>query len=190
VVQAVDKAAKEALRAGEIIRRLRDFVSRGETDRRVESLPKLLEEACALALVGAKEHGIKVRFNLSPDVDLALVDRVQIQQVILNLVRNAVDAMADSEQRELTVGLASDAGDMALITVVDSGCGIHRDVADQLFKPFVTTKRTGMGVGLSICRTIVEAHGGKIWVAANVDGGTTFRFTVPSVSKQEACDVE
>lgn len=185
IVGAVDRAAKEALRAGEIIRRLRDFVSRGETDRRLESLPKLLEEASALALVGAKEHGVRVRFDLSPDVDLVLVDKVQIQQVILNLIRNAVDAMTETERRELTVGVKADDGDMARITVADTGPGIHPDVADQLFQPFVTTKRTGMGVGLSICRTIVEAHGGKISVGTNESGGAVFRFTVPSVSKEE-----
>ena len=188
IAEAVDKAAKESLRAGEIIRRLRDFVSRGETERRLESLPKLLEEASALALVGAKEHGIAVRFELSPEVDLTLVDKVQIQQVILNLIRNAVDAMSETERRELTICLAQEGSDMALVQVADTGPGIHSDVVGQLFQPFVTTKRTGMGVGLSICRTIVEAHGGRIWAEGNQSGGATFSFTVPSVAKEDLDD--
>ncbi|MCX8474790.1 MAG: PAS domain S-box protein [Sphingomonas sp.] len=190
VADAVERAASEALRAGEIIRRLRDFVSRGETERRLESLPKLLEEASALALVGAKEHGVRVRFDLSPEVDLVLVDKVQVQQVILNLIRNAVDAMTETERRELTVTVAPEDSEMARVTVSDTGPGIRPDVVDQLFQPFVTTKRTGMGVGLSICRTIVEAHGGKIWAGPNESAGAVFHFTVPSVGKEELYDGE
>lgn len=190
VADAVERAASEALRAGEIIRRLRDFVSRGETERRLESLPKLLEEASALALVGAKEYGVRARIDLQPKIDLVLVDKVQIQQVILNLIRNAIDAMTGSERRELSINVATDDAGMATVTVADTGPGIRPDVADQLFQPFVTTKRTGMGVGLSICRTIVEAHGGKIWAGANEGGGAVFSFTVPSVSKEELSDAE
>ncbi|MEO5578870.1 MAG: PAS domain S-box protein [Sphingomicrobium sp.] len=188
VAEAVDRAASEALRAGEIIRRLRDFVSRGETERRIESLPKLIEEAAALALVGAKEHGVRVRFDFDPNVDLVLADKVQIQQVVLNLIRNAVDAMLESDQRHLTVTAVPTANEMALVSVADSGPGISEDVADQLFQPFITTKRSGMGVGLSISRTIVEAHGGRIWFEANEGGGAVFRFTVQRVSKEELVD--
>ena len=188
VAEAVDRAANEALRAGEIIRRLRDFVSRGETERRIESLPKLIEEASALALVGAKEHGVRVRFDFDPQVDLVLADKVQIQQVALNLIRNAVEAMLGSPLRNLTVTVVAADNQMALVSVADSGPGVSDDVADQLFQPFITTKRSGMGVGLSISRTIVEAHGGRIWVEANDGGGAVFRFTVQRVGKEELCD--
>lgn len=187
VADAVGKAADEALRAGQIIRRLRDFVARGETERSVESLPKLIEEASALALVGAKEHGIRVRFDFDLSVDLVLADKVQVQQVVLNLIRNAVDAMVDCPRRDLIVTIAPQ-GELALVCVADTGPGISPHIADQLFQPFVTTKRNGMGVGLSISRTIIEAHGGRISAESNETGGATFRFTLPRVRREELFD--
>lgn len=192
VAEAVDRAAAEALRAGDIIRRLRDFVARGETERTIESLPKLVEEASALALVGAKEHGIRVQYEFSPAVDLVLADKVQIQQVVLNLVRNAVDAMADSAsaRRSLTISIEPADGDMAKVSVTDTGPGIDPDVADRLFQPFITTKRTGMGVGLSISRTIVEAHGGHIWARPASGDGAEFGFTLQRVAREELYDGE
>jgi two-component system sensor kinase FixL len=190
VADAVERAAGEALRAGEIIRRLRDFVSRGETELRIESLPKLIEEAGALALVGAKEHGIRVRFDLHPDVDLVLADKVQVQQVALNLIRNAIDAMQGCARRALVLSVVPHEDEMALVTVADTGPGISPEVANQLFQPFVTTKRAGMGVGLSISRTIVEAHGGRIWVEENEGGGAVFRFTLRRVGKEELSNVD
>ncbi len=185
VREALDKAADQALRAGQIIRRLRDFVARGETDRKVESLSKLVEEASALALVGAKEQGIRVKLQLDPERDLVLVDKVQIQQVLLNLIRNAVDAMTESQRRELLVSSNAGHDRMVQINVADTGPGIASEIAGQLFQPFVTTKRQGMGVGLSISKTIVDAHGGRIWVGPNPGGGTIFRFTLQTVSREE-----
>jgi two-component system sensor kinase FixL len=189
VREAMDKATEQALRAGDIIRRLRDFVSRGETERRAESLPKLIEEAGALALVGAKEHDVRVRFLFDPAAELVMADRVQIQQVLLNLMRNAVEAMGESPRRELTLQTALCDGGMVEVAVADTGPGLADEVAQQLFQPFVTTKRQGMGVGLSISRTIVDAHGGRIWAEKNVGGGTVFRFTLRSVAREEIADV-
>ena len=185
---ALDKAADQALRAGQIIRRLRDFVSRGESERRVESLAKMVEEASALALVGAKEHGVRVSFQFDSHVDLVLADRVQIQQVLLNLMRNAVDAMGEVENRELVVASRLLPDDMVEVSVADTGPGIAPEIQEQLFQPFITTKLQGMGVGLSISRTIVDAHGGRIWAEANPGGGTVFRFTLRAVTGREVAD--
>src|SRR5215204_2502600 len=182
---AMDKAGEQALRAGQIIRRLRDFVARGETERRIESLSKLVEEASALALVGAKDQGIRVRFQFDPTTDLVLADKVQVQQVLLNLMRNAIEAMEQSQRRELNVSTARREEDMVTISVADTGVGISEEMRSQLFQPFVTTKPHGMGVGLSISRTIVDAHGGEIWVDANPAGGTIFRFTLRTIGKEE-----
>ncbi len=185
---AMDKAAEQAMRAGQIIRRLRDFVARGETERRVESVKKLVEEATALALVGAKDQGVRFRFQCDSGVDLVLADKVQIQQVLLNLMRNAIDAMETSKKRDLEIVAVASEADMVTISVADTGAGIASEMASQLFQPFVTTKRHGMGVGLSISRTIVEAHGGRIWADANPGGGAIFRFTLRGVNKKEVED--
>ncbi len=184
IENALDRAAEQALRAGQIIRRLRDFVARGESEKRVESLSKLIEEAGALGLSGAREQGVQLRFNLNPEHDLALVDRVQIQQVLVNLFRNALDAMAHSPQRELVASNVRVADDMIEVAIFDTGSGIPDDVMPNLFQTFYTTKETGMGVGLSISRSIIEAHGGRMWAEANRSGGATFRFTLPAVSSE------
>ena len=185
---AMEKASEQALRAGQVIRRLRDFVARGESERRVEDVRKLVEEASALALVGAKDTGVRVRFDFDPRVNFALADKVQVQQVLLNLMRNAIEAMEDSERRDLVISTAVAPEDMVAIIVSDTGTGIAPEIGAQLFQPFVTTKRQGMGVGLSISRTIIEAHGGTIVPRANPGGGTIFSFTLPAVSNEDAGD--
>ena len=185
---ALDKAGDQAMRAGHIIRRLRDFVARGETERRVESITKLVEEASALALVGVKDLGIRVQFQFNPEIDLVIADRVQVQQVLLNLIRNAMDAMETSQTRDLVVAIAPADGGHVRISVTDSGSGISPEIAEQLFQPFITTKRHGMGVGLSISRAIVEAHNGRIWAEPNPTGGTTFHFTIAVVNEGDVDD--
>jgi two-component system sensor kinase FixL len=185
---AMDKAGDQALRAGQIIRRLREFVGRGDSERRVEGVRKLIEEASALALVGTKDQGVRVRFQFDPTVDLVLVDKVQIQQVLLNLLRNAVEAMKASQSRELVISTAAGDDDMIVVSVSDTGPGIAPELMSQLFQPFVTNKRQGMGVGLSICRTIVEAHGGQIMVEPNPGGGTIFRFTLRAATGEDSSD--
>ncbi len=182
---AVDSAAEQALRAGQIIKRLREFVARGESDRRGEDLQKLIEEASALALVGAKESGARVTFSFDPHIESVMVDKVQIQQVILNLMRNALEAMQEVECRELVVTTRPLDLKTVEIAVADTGPGIAPEIAAKLFQPFMTTKRHGMGVGLSISRTIVEAHGGKLRAEPNPGGGTIFRLTLRTVTSEE-----
>ncbi|WP_341482666.1 PAS domain S-box protein [Microvirga solisilvae] len=188
---AVNQAAEQALRAGQVIRHLREFVARGESERHIESLPKLVQEASALALVGAREKGVRVTYEFDPNAPLVLADRIQIQQVLLNLIRNAIEAMQDEPRREMVIAThALPIDGLVEISVADTGTGIEPEVLEKLFQPFVTTKKHGMGVGLSICRTIVESHGGKIWIESEVGRGTTFRFTLRSVSQEELANAE
>jgi two-component system, LuxR family, sensor kinase FixL len=188
---AVNEAADQALRAGQVIRHLREFVTRGESERHIENLPKLVEEASALALVGAKEKDVRVTFNLDSNASLVLADRIQVQQVLLNLIRNAIEAMQDAPQRQLVVATKALSNDHLIeVSVSDTGTGIAPEIMDQLFQPFITTKKHGMGVGLSICRTIVESHGGKIWVESKPNQGTSFRFTLRSISQEELANAE
>jgi two-component system sensor kinase FixL len=178
--EALDDAAQQAIRAGQIVRRLRDYISNGDTDRKVESLPRLMTEAHALALVGSREHGIEVQIQLDPRAERVFVDRIQIQQVVVNLIRNAIDAMIEGPVRSLAIRTDLEPGHLVRISIEDSGSGISDAVAPQLFQPFITSKRSGMGIGLSICRTIVEAHGGRIWFEPAPDSGTIFHFTLPA----------
>jgi two-component system sensor kinase FixL len=179
VREALDEAAQQSVRAGQIVRRLRDFITYGQSERKVEQLPRLIAEANALGLVGTREHGIEVDVELDPLADRVLVDRIQIQQVLLNLIRNAIEAMLGSRVRQLKIVTRVINGEDVEISVCDTGRGIDPHIAEQLFQPFVTSKNDGMGIGLSICRTIVEAHGGRIWNEAGKGGGTTFSFTIP-----------
>ncbi|WP_349643840.1 PAS domain S-box protein [Bradyrhizobium sp. LMTR 3] len=188
VRDGLDRAAGQALRAGQIIRRLRDFVGRGESEKRIESMTKLIEEAAALALVGAKEKGVRVSFDLDPHVELVVADKVQVQQVLVNLMRNAIEAMEECNKRELTICTKPADEGMIAVQVDDTGAGISEDMALKLFQPFSTTKPHGMGVGLSISRTIVEAHGGQIEGMPRPGGGSTFRFTLPVVREDEPFD--
>jgi len=181
VRDALDEAAKQALRAGDIIRHLREFVTRGVTERRPEDLKTLVEEAGALALVGSRERGIRSVFEYGQDSSMVVADRVQIQQVLINLMRNAIEAMQDSEERSLVVRIGQAGSDELAVEVSDTGPGISDEVAARLFQPFVTSKSSGMGIGLSISKRIIESHGGEIEVSRNDAGGATFRFTLPKL---------
>jgi two-component system sensor kinase FixL len=184
---AIDRAAAQALRAGDVIQRMREFVRRGASERAAESLAGLIDEASALALIGAREHQVKLRLKLDPAADAVYADRVQIQQVLVNLIRNAVDAMAHSPRRELTITSRRLDDGTAQVSVCDTGPGVDETFRERLFQPFMTTKAEGMGVGLSISRSIIEAHGGRLWADADAAGGAVFHFILPPV--REAADV-
>jgi two-component system sensor kinase FixL len=176
--EVVGEMAQQSLRAGGIVRRLRDFVSKGDFAKTVEDLPKVIEEASALALVGAREKGVTTHFVFAPDATPVLIDRVQIQQVLINLMRNAMEAMDGVTKRELGVTTALLDPRTVQVSVSDTGRGITPEVRERLFEAFNSSKETGMGLGLSICRTIVEAHGGRIRALDREGGGTEFRFTL------------
>ena len=176
--EAMERATEQALRAGQIIRRLRDFVSRSESEQSPQNLPKLIEEASALALVGVKEAGVRVSYALDPAATTVSVDKIQVQQVLLNLIRNAVEATQEMNRRDLLIRTRVCETGMIEVSVADTCTGISESIAEQLFQPFVTTKAHGMGVGLSISRTIIEAHGGRLWAKPNPGGGTVFAFTL------------
>ena len=186
VAAALDKAAEQVLRAGQIIRRLRDFVSRRASERRVESVARLVEEASALGLVGAREKRVALKYKLDPERDDVFVDRIQIEQVLVNLLRNGLDSMENASRREMIVSSRLASRGLLEIAVADSGAGIAPAAMARLFEPFYTTKAAGLGVGLSICRGIVEAHGGEMRAENNHDGGATFRFTLPLARKGAA----
>ena len=178
---AIDRAGEQAARAGQIIQRLRGFLARGNDERRIEPVSPLIKEAVELARLDMRQRGVSITLgNVPADVRI-LADKVQIQQVLLNLLRNAAEAVADQECRE--IALLTEASTATLqISVVDNGAGLPEEVKDKLFQAFVSTKKTGMGVGLSICHTIIAAHNGHLWAEPNPDGGTIFRFTLPIAS--------
>src|SRR5262245_56080971 len=185
---AMDKAVGQASRASAIVQNLRNFIQKGETERRLEDLNKVVGEATALGLVGAKETGVSVRVDLSAAPLSVFIDKVQIQQVVFNLVRNSIEAMAEAPPpRNLLVSTAraSAAADeaMAEVSVADTGPGLAPEIQAQLFQPFQTTKAKGMGLGLSICRSIIDAHGGRLQAMPNPERGVTFRFTIPLVDQ-------
>jgi two-component system sensor kinase FixL len=176
----MQKASAQASRAGQIIRQLRKFVAKGETEHALEPINPVVREAAELAMIGSRHHAIVTSFDLADGLPDLMIDRVQIQQVIMNLVRNSIDALADVERRELAVRTSLADGAAVQIDVLDTGSGLAEEVAERLFQPFVTTKPDGIGIGLSICRSIVDAHAGRLWASANPDGGTIFHVSLPS----------
>jgi two-component system sensor kinase FixL len=175
------KASEQALRAGEIIRRLRQFIEWGETDRTWNDLEPIVNEAAQLGLIGTRSWDLDFSMTIEPDLPRVMIDRVQIQQVVQNIVRNAVDALeAWPGDRRIFVALMRRDDDMVDILIEDTGPGLEPTIKEKLFQPFVTTKPTGMGVGLSVCRNIIEAHGGRIAGEDREGGGTRFRVTLPS----------
>lgn len=186
--EALQESVSESLRAGTIVRRLREFVAKGEINREILSIAQLVEDATTLGLVGAYDKGIEHSIAIDPDTNHVFADRVQIQQVMINLMRNAIEAMTDSPVKHLNITVRSVPDDKVEIAISDTGSGIDPDVAEKIFEPFTSTKGSGMGLGLSICRTIIEAHEGTITAEPNPEGGTIFWITLLK-SHEEQSDV-
>jgi two-component system sensor kinase FixL len=179
-VDFLDRAVNEAKLAGGIIRSLREFIGKRESGRNREDINVVVEESISLSLLGGHGRKVRARVELGPLLPLVLIDKIQIEQVLLNLIRNAVEAIGDQSDGELRIATHRDDPEFICVSVSDTGPGLAPEIAQQLFQPFVTTKDNGMGVGLTICQSIIEAHGGTIWSEPVVPQGVTFRFRLPA----------
>jgi C4-dicarboxylate-specific signal transduction histidine kinase len=186
--QAMNEAVQQSLRAAQVVSRLRNFLIRGETETRCENVSAMVDDARALAVIGPIASGVEIRVLLDSEAPYVVANRIEIQQVLINLIRNALEAMAGMDRRKLWVTTTLRHPDLVEFEVADSGPGIDADMAERIFEPFVTTKRDGMGIGLSICRSIVETHGSRLQFEPNPDGGTIFRFTLPAVLRDRELD--
>jgi two-component system sensor kinase FixL len=177
--ELIDKAAEQTARAGHIIRHLRDFLEKRESVRTNEDINAVVRESIELALAGAAHANIELRLDLTRESPQAVIDKIQIQQVVINLIRNSAEAMQDMPRRVLSVTTRCSGDDHLEIEIADSGPGLSPEISARLFQPFVTNKANGMGIGLSICQSIVEAHKGRIWAVPNTPTGVAFLFTLP-----------
>jgi two-component system sensor kinase FixL len=175
---ALKQISDQTERARQIVQRIREFVRKGETRMRSEHLPQVIDEIVNLTEASVKQEGLRITTYVDPSALAAEIDKVQVHQVMFNLMRNAIEAMQDQPRCELALTTKPAEAGMLEISIADRGPGLPDEVRRKLFQPFVTTKPAGMGIGLSVCRTIVETHGGRLWAENNPGGGTVFRFTV------------
>jgi len=180
----LDRVEQQIQRAAAIVLKLRRFIEKRETERAAEAPETLAEDA--ITLLGTIDATTTLKTKIAPNLPPVLVDRVQVQQVLVNLMRNAIEAMQGSAQRQLVLSMTCADDKTIQVSLADTGPGLSPDVAARLFQPFISTKTSGMGVGLSICQSIVSQHGGRIWAEANPAGGTIFRFTLPIVALRAA----
>lgn len=180
VTDALNKARQQNQRSGEIARQLRDLAGKRETTRRLESINEILEETLGLALVDAKVRGVRTAVLLAPDLGPVFVDKIQISQVIINIIRNAIEAMDGAVERNLTISTGASPDRHGIeIRIADTGPGLSPQIKERLFQPFVTTKDNGMGLGLSICHDIIDSHGGSLSAELNDPQGTIFLIRLP-----------
>jgi two-component system, chemotaxis family, CheB/CheR fusion protein len=180
----LDCAAEQIMRAAGIVRQLREFIMRGEPEKAFANLHDLIREASLATTASMSEANVKLSLQLGASVDRVFVDCVQIKQVLVNLISNAIEAMNASAERELTISTSLIHDLTIRIDVVDSGVGFSEVVKENLFEPFATSKADGMGIGLAISRSIVEAHDGKMWAESNPGGGAVFSFVLPLVNAE------
>ena len=179
----MDKSINEARRAGQIVHNLKGLIERGESERSEENINEIVKETTGISLARAAKEKVQLHLNLGSNLPPVLADKNQIQQVILNLFQNAIDVLVEAEQKTLSIKTALAAPDFVEVTISDSGQGLSPEVAKRLFQPIVSRKEEGMGIGLSICRSIIDVHCGKIWAAPNEGCGASFHFTLPIVQK-------
>jgi PAS domain S-box-containing protein len=178
VADALNKASEQVARAGAVVSGMRAFAIRGEPDVSLQSMHELVRDAYDAVSAGGLT-GVEASFRVDALDDRVLADKIQIQQVLVNLVRNAIEAMREAPERKLTLSISTTDAGMVRTDVCDTGPGLPAQIQETLFEPFKTTKATGMGVGLSISRSIIEAHHGRLWAEANPEGGAVFSFTLP-----------
>ncbi len=183
----LDDVVSEIKRASEIIHQMREFVRKRKTTKSLHDVNKIVEDAAALAIIGADADGVEVKWDLSEDVGKVSLDRIQIQQVVTNLIRNAIDAMHEAPQRILTISTRKRAREIE-VSIADTGPGLNKDLKKTLFEPFVSSKKEGIGVGLSISKTIIDAHQGEIDAADLESGGCVFTFNLPAGNDESVGD--
>lgn len=175
----LERCQEQTVRASGIIRRLRDFIANRDFERTLNDVPEMLSNAIRLATVGVDAEASTIQVHCEAAASTAYFDLIQIEQVVFNLVRNAIEAMGNTARGVLTIRTTVNADDMIEVSVADTGPGLAPEIRSRLFEPFVTSKPGGLGIGLSICRAIIEAHGGRFSAEDNPGGGTVFRFTLP-----------
>jgi len=175
----LEKASQQVFRVSEIVDTACQFIARGATEKAPHHLNEVVRTACEFTDAIAKEAGVATEVRLDARDDLVVINKVQIQQVVVNLKRNAIEAMHGVQRREMVVSTQPAEGDMIRVDVADTGLGLAEAVKSRLFEPFTTTKPHGLGVGLSISRSIIEDHQGKLWAEDNSAGGTIFSFVLP-----------
>jgi two-component system sensor kinase FixL len=183
---ALKQIGDQTGRARQIVERIREFVRKGEPQMREEHLPQVFDEIVKLTEASVPQEGLRITTHIHPMASAAEIDKVQVHQVMFNLMRNAIEAMQGQPRRELAVMAKPTEGGMLEISVADKGPGLPEEVRGKLFQPFITTKANGMGIGLSVCRTIVETHGGRLWAEDNPGGGTIFKFTLRRRASEDA----
>jgi two-component system sensor kinase FixL len=185
-LELMAKGADQAQRAGQVIRKLRQFVKHREVERDWSDLCTAVEEAMQIASLDALRKGIDIEGHFPKHPVYVHMDRIQIQQVVANLVRNAVDALTEwPQERKISVDIVQVSVDEVEVAVVDTGAGVQPQVLARLFQPFTTTKQEGVGIGLALSRRIVDAHGGTIVGENRPEGGATFRFVLPIGKREE-----
>lgn len=178
IVDLAARTATQISRASAILLRLRRFIEKREAERQLEDPTSLLSDS--VALLGPLDNDVQIAIDADPSLPGVMMDRVQIQQVLVNLMRNGVEATQGCPRRRLSVSAAPVDGRFVIFSIADSGRGLPQDIAEHLFRPFVSSKSEGMGIGLTICRNIVSEHGGMIWAEKNPEGGAIFRFRLPA----------